>query len=99
MSEPVPVTPEASPKVVDLKGKALSIETTTSPKIMEFIEALRSTAAGEKHTAVGFFLVDAQGRCWMNFRMEDGSLLDSVGAVTVLKDRVVREYNRAQGEK
>lgn len=99
MTEPVPsgaTVTEPAPKVVDLKGKAVSVETTTSPKIMEFIEALRSTAAGEKHLAVGFFLVDAEGRCWMNFRMEDGSLLDSVGAVTLLKDRIVRQYNQRQ---
>lgn len=87
---------ETAPKVVDLKGHAVSLETTTSPKIMEFIEALRSTAAGEKHLAVGFFVVDAQGRCWTNFLMEPGAALDSVGAVTILKDRVVRQYEEAQ---
>jgi hypothetical protein len=87
MSDPVP-------KVVDLKGQAFDLTTETSPKIMEFIEALRATAAGEKHLAVGFFLVDAHGRCWMNFRMEPGSALDSVGAVTLLKNRIVREYEK-----
>lgn len=87
MAEPVPI-----PKVVDLKGQAFDVATETSPKIMEFIEALRSTAAGEKHLAVGFFLVDAQGRPWMNFRVEFGAWLDSVGAVTLLKERIVRAY-------
>ena len=84
------------PKVVDLKGQAVDVTGDTSPKIMEFIEALRATAAGEKHLAVGFFLVDAQGRPWLNFRMEEGSLLDSVGAVTLLKDRILREYEERQ---
>lgn len=86
--------PTDAPKVVDLKGHAFDLATETSPKIMEFIEALRSTAAGEKHLAVGFFLVDAQGRCWTNFVIELGSALDSVGAVTILKDRVIREYEK-----
>ena len=90
--------PTSTPKVLDLKGKPFELTTETSPEIMEFIEALRSTAAGEKHLAVGFFLVDAQGRPWTNFRMEPGSLLDSVGAVTILKDRVIREYERLQKE-
>lgn len=84
------------PKVVDLKGKAVNVETTTSPKIMEFIEALRSTAAGEKYLAVGFFLVGADGVPWMNFRLEESSLLDAVGAVTLLKKRVMDEYERQQ---
>ena len=85
------------PKVVDLRGDAFDLTVETSPKIMEFIEALRSTAAGEKHLAVGFFLVDAVGRCWMNFRIEEGSALDSVGAVTLLKGRIVKEYERRNG--
>lgn len=99
VTEPAAPLAGDPPKVVDLKGKAVSVETTTSAQIMEFIEALRSVAAGEKHLAVGFFLVDAQGRCWTNFLMELGAALDSVGAVTLLKDRVLREYNRAQEEK
>lgn len=81
------------PKVVDLKGQAFDVTTETSPKIMEFIEALRSTAAGEKHLAIGFFLVDAQGRPWMNFHIELGAWLDSVGAVTLLKERIIRAYD------
>lgn len=85
---------EPAPKVVDLKGQAVELTTETSAKIMEVIEGLRSTAAGEKHLAVGFFLVDAMGRCWTNFRMEPGAHLDSVGAVTLLKERIVREYER-----
>lgn len=91
-----PVADSEAPKVVDLKGKPVDVATETSPTIMEFIEALRSTAAGEKNLAVGFFLIDAQGRSWMNFRMEPGSLLDSVGAVTILKERIVRAYEAEQ---
>lgn len=87
-------TLEPASKVVDLKGKAISVETTTSAELLGYIEKLRSTAAGEKHLAVGFFLVDAQGRCWTDFLCEAGSHLDSVGAVTILKDRVVREYEK-----
>ncbi len=82
---------EAS-KVVDLKGQTFEVETTTSPQILEHIDALRSIAAGEKHLAVGMFLIDAQGRCWTNFLIEEGAHLDAVGAVTLLKDRVVRRY-------
>lgn len=81
-------------KVVDIEGKPFDVSPETSPKIMEFIEGLRSTAAGEKHIAVGFFLVDAMGRCWINYRMEAGSLLDAVGAATILRERVVREYEK-----
>ena len=87
-----PVVGSEAPKVVDLKGRPVDLATETSAEIMGFIEALRSTAAREKHVAVGFFLVDAQGRCWMNFRMERESALDSVGAVTILKERIVRAY-------
>jgi hypothetical protein len=83
---------DSFPKVVDLKGQAVDVTTETSPAIMQLIEGLRSTAAGEKHLAVGFFLVDAQGRAWLNFRTETGSALDSVGAVTLLKERVTRWY-------
>jgi hypothetical protein len=85
---------DAVPKVVDLKGREVDLTTETSPAIMEYIEALRSTAAGEKHLAVGFFLVDVHGRCWTNFLIENGSALDSVGAVTILKDRIIREYEK-----
>lgn len=82
------------PKVVDLKGHAFDLTPETSAKIMELIEGLRATAAGEKHLAVGFLVVDAQGRSLTNFLIEDGSALDSVGAVTLLKDRIVREYEK-----
>jgi hypothetical protein len=42
------------------------------------------------------FLIDAQGRCWTNFRLEAGGNLDAVGAATLLKARIVRAYEEAK---
>lgn len=89
---------ETSPqtKVVGITtGKPVNVEPTTSSEIMDLIELTRSIASGEKHLAVGMFLVDETGRCWTQFRLESGSGLDSVGAVTILKSRIVDEYERA----
>jgi len=85
---------EGTPKVVDLKGEAFDVATETSPKIMEVIESLRATAAGEKHLAVGFFLVDAQGRHLVNYYVKAGAWLDSIGAVALLKHRILCEHEK-----
>lgn len=83
-------------EVVNLKGEPVDVTTTTSPEIMELIEALRSVAAGEKHLAVGMFLIDAQGRMWTNFRLEAGADINAVAAVTILKHRIVLAFEAAK---
>lgn len=87
---------DAAPKVVDLQGNPVDVATETSPEIMEVIERLRSVAAGEKHLAVGCFLIDAMGRFWLNWRVEDQAHLDSVGAAKLLEERIVRECWKAR---
>lgn len=82
-------------KVVDItNGQPIVIETTTSDEIMAMIDALRSVAAGEKHLAVGMFLVDAEGRAWTNFLCEEGSWIDSLGASSLLKHRILVQYEK-----
>lgn len=90
----LPTVTDPSPKVVDLQGHAVDVTSDTSPEIMGLIEGLRSIAAGEKHLAVGFFVVDAMGRVWTNFRLETGSLIDSVGGASLLQHRILKEYEK-----
>lgn len=89
-----PDTPEA-PKVVDLKGQAVDVTGDTSPALLALVERLRSIVAGEKHLAVGFFVVDAMGRPATDFLLETGSFIDSVGAASLLHSRVLHEYERS----
>ena len=53
--------------VVGLDGQPVVVSPTTEPRMLEFIDAMKDIASGEKHVACGMFLVDDMGRVWTNF--------------------------------
>lgn len=83
-------------KVVGITdGQPVEVTTTTSQKIMDMIEELRSTAAGEKHVAVGMFIIDDQGRQWVDFYCERTAWLSMVGAASLLQHRIMSRYEQS----
>jgi hypothetical protein len=84
------------PKVVRITDKkAYDVSVTTSPEIMDKIERVRSVAAGEKHVAIGVFMVDAMGRLWTDFLLED-FIGTSIGGTALLQSRVIAEYEKSR---